>query len=244
MSGLAGKIEEGEFIVIGLGVLAFLAFGGYEIIENWGLVKSVVGEGVKIVEEGEAVEEIGKDIVGGNFSNAREDYLRLEAGDNAVAWIMLFGSDQYNDGFGSFRYAALRENAEVLAGMFGNPGPYLRRVGVSGMTRGGIGELRISPFEIRQNLNRLVFSGDLHGLGGGDALALKNFIWSDWDRIIEWASGWSTLEEVDKMKVFRMRDEDIQRSVKMSVEGSDEAWIIIDRVKSWREILLQYQIAG
>jgi hypothetical protein len=248
-------ITKAEVLAIGAIIIAVALFSGYELFENREIVKEIAESGVvqaalglPLLEEGKKVVEIdyevGKDLIEGEVNKATEDYLSYEGGQAAVKWLHLFGDNIYNDGFLSTRYTSLRENAEVMSKRHGDPYEYFKKIGTIGMTRTGNNEVvRISPYEIRKNLDSLPFSNELHGLFGTSAATLKSEVWTDWDKLPEQVGKWSQLTEHEKNKIKEMRDEDKEKLESFRNLNDSRTWIVEDRVLAWNEILIRNGIA-
>lgn len=223
------KLEQTELLIIGgaviLGIAFFGGFIGYETIVNFDEVKKVatateagllsaIGEPVIsniIVPAADvAVEPIRVvvDIKKEGLSYAKEAYIERDT-PLASQWIQIFGSDLYNNGFGSFRYRALAENAEKLAEIYKmTPNKYFSEL--TAAQRAGFvweGDV-ISPFKIRQQLDRTPFSHNLHGVFGKDATSLKHFIWTEYDEIPIKLNTWNELTASDKNKAINLIKKD------------------------------------
>ncbi len=256
-------ITKAELLAFGALFIAAVIFGGYEIFEHreeikeiadTGIVQSITGE--PVIEEikkvgdyiGRGVEEdinAAKDILHGDFEKAQVDYILEEYGDDTLQWYQLFGADVYNTGIINLNVEYIRENAAILAKKHGNPKTFLDRGnGLSLMTRTGInGQTRLSPFQARQNIDRLPFSNELHGALGSSASTLKSEIWTDWDRLPENVSNWNSLSSNKKDSIKRMMNEDIARLAAMERTGDQRVWIVEDRVRAWNEIFFFNKIS-
>lgn len=226
----------GLLIIIGIAVLGYEAYihreGLTEVVRAVEATEKVTGVILEPIEE---EVNIVTDLVLEGREVAQINYIKYEGGDNAVAWLSLFGSNIYNDGFGSFHFRELAENAEALAKKYGKPSEYFAKVGTAGMTRNG----RISPYEIRQNLDNLPFSNNLHGLLGTNATKLKSQIWTDWDKLPEWEEKRKagTLDEKTKKRIREMKLEDELKLEGMIRNDDYQTWIVQDRVMAWSEIM-------
>jgi hypothetical protein len=204
--------------------------------------QAVVKETVDIVEPPVVI--IGELVSGDSVSNVRLDYADMEGGPGSSQWLQLFGADVYNDGFASVHFRELEENAEFLAKKLGPPGPYIsgldpiNRALFTRTSSGGNGRTRISPFQIRQNLDSLPISKYLNGLFGSSATTLKNSVWTDWDRLPLWISQWSSLGESQRDKITHMVTEDKALLTAMANTGNRNVWIVRDRVMSTNELLI------
>lgn len=247
------RAEEGGLVIIVGLVLALIAFGTYEFVEN----KTAIEEAVKnpIVETpiigvgGVAVEEAVKEgekyyeVIKAAIFEDKQAYYTMTEGEPAFAWLQLFGADVYNDGFASFHFDYLNDNAVALSKIYGRPIDYFNKYGYTGCVRqGSDGTWRLSPFEIRQNLNNLPFSEHLHGLFGSSSSSLKDSVWTDWDRLPEWAGEWKSLSSSKRNSINEMRLQDRSYLESLETTTSYKTWIVRDRVKSWQEIFLKYKL--
>lgn len=178
---------------------------------------------------------IVSDIITNDLSTAKYNYIEYEGGPDANGWLDMFGADVYNDGFGSFNYRSLAENAENLAHRHGNLIKYLKTVDATLLMRGN----RLSPFQTRQNLTILPFSGEMHGFFGSSVASLKEAIWTDWDRLPEWVRQWNNnqLSRAGKIRIKNMHDKDIKLIESYQEIKHFQTWIVNDRVRAWKEIL-------
>lgn len=252
---------ETQLVLVGAAILAVIIIGTFTVAEitapektkefietNLGLSVPIVeglekaGKAIdKAVEENEAVYG---DLLGGKgIAYAEEDYFHISAGDNAFKWLQLFGANIYNDGFASFHYSYLQENAEAIAKIYGDPQAYMNKYGNVGMVRKGLNaRWRLSPFEIRQNLDKLPFSKNLHGVFGSSATSLKESIWTDWDKFPEQAKIWYTLDAHKREKIKEEYAEDKNKYTSLLTINSYQAWIVRDRILAFQEIADEYKI--
>lgn len=269
----AGKTE--LIIVGGIALVAVLIGGGfltYETITNFDDVKEgvkvgktaleastglpviehvIVPAGEKIVEGVKAPIEAVEDIIEGGVSFARER--DVERSDPlAVQWLQIMGSDIYNDGFASLRYAALRENAEYLADVYKkSPVAYFRElppqviapfIWPQDVQGDGDPLHRISPFKIRQHLDQTPFAGKLHGLAGTSATKLMHFVWTDYDEVPDKLANWNNLSESKKNDVIDLIREDRELLEAMEASNKLHTWIVRDRVINYNNLLRNYNI--
>lgn len=254
-------LTKAEVLLIGGLIIAAVAFVGYEAVEHkeeikeledTGIVQSLTGltiikevvKGVDYIEKGLKEDyDLTKDIFQGNIEQARTDYILAEYGDATLQWYQLFGADVYNTGLINLNVEYLRENAAVMAKRHGKPADYIKEVGSALMIRRGInGDWRISPFQIRQNIDKLPFSNELHGAFGSSASTLKSEIWTDFDRITEWAPKWGTLSESKRSSIKKIAKNDIALLAAMEKTGDQRSWIVEDRVRAWNEIFFHNKI--
>lgn len=237
-----------SLILVGLGLVLYEAFEHRRIIKaavkTAEAVSDIVETTVTDVVEGIETDVIVVDeiVQGKSLSEVSFDYIELESGGpNAGQWLLLFGGSIYNSGFGSFHYRMLSENSEVLASKLGSPESYLHSLDPPSLSlyqaRGLTGDIRLSPFWIRQNLESLSIAPFLHGWVGSSASSLKKSIWTDWDRLREWIENWNTLSPSLKSKVNSMIESDQLLLTEMERLGEGhEVFIVRDRVLVVKEL--------
>lgn len=260
------QLEKTEVILIGGITIALLAFTGgfigYESITNFsavketaqltgGVLESAIGEPLikETVEIGKEPIQIVGDIErdGLSYAKAKYEERRLPLSSQ---WIAILGADVYNDGFGSIRYAALRENGSHLDEVYKeSPFQYFssltvaQRAGFIWNTPFDDDPLHvISPFKIRQQLEKTPFHADLHGLFGSDVNSLKEFIWTDYDKVPNQMKNWKELSVNEKIKVINLIKKDRILADAMEESNHYNAWIVRDRVLNYNDLLIFYNI--
>jgi hypothetical protein len=249
----AVEAEEAIVGVVGLAALGIAAVIGFKLYEFFNDPKNedkkkglealffggLVGLGV---EKGvEAVKSLDEKI--DRF--ALNDIGRESGGDNAVQWMLYFGGPLYNDGFASFHYRILAENAQFMARAHGEPRAYLDKMPQAEkdkIYRGGVP----SPFWIRQHLADLPFSKDLSGWFGSDAAHLKNTVWTDYDRLAGWLSNWSGTKEADQVRAKGLIKSDKDKLTAMLNAGKPvapvEQPLLADRVLQVSNLVKQFHV--
>jgi hypothetical protein len=157
-------------------------------------------------------------------------------------WIDLLGRDFYNTGFASLRYRAIQENGEHLAFIFKqSPKDYFDKLPLlakSAFLRND----EISTFLIRQNLEITPFALDLHSIGGGNALALQEFIWTDYDKFPKVLANWNAQTDLDKIYYKKLYRNDVKLLEALQNKQADGMLIVYDRVLSIIHIAHQYSV--
>lgn len=249
---LEDTAEVGAAAGVGVLGIALLVGAGYVLYEAYKAVKKIedeiendLGLPPGSLPKGVASSALGLPlyhVVEGWWDKAFND-----GGDISRGWYAVLGLDLYNSkGIYRFAWTALVNNSIELAKIHGPFPVYFSKLTpkeqetMQNEPGPGDPQARISPFNARQNLEKLPFANDLRATTStgafkakGTVLELKEYIWTEFDKIPEEFR----LEKAAGLVIDAI-EADTERFNKYVEKGDTlEAAIVWDRMTSYRKLL-------